>query len=104
MDLDQLVVSSEMISSTETKVIGNIIEVRGSILYYNEKDMPMCGAITEECDDVYKVMEELLSLLKGNGIYDIIYERYQERIFKCKIRSFHAHTEEYLWGDDNTTV
>ena len=60
VELDQSVISSEMISSTETKVIDNIIEERETVLHQNEKDTPMYGEIIEGCDDVKKVMGESL--------------------------------------------
>ena len=49
-----------MISSTETKVIDNIIEERETVLHQNEKDTPMYGEIIEGCDDVKKLMGESL--------------------------------------------
>ena len=45
VDIDQSVVSSAMISITETKVIDNIIEERKPVLHKNEKDTPMYGEI-----------------------------------------------------------
>ena len=32
----------------------------------------MYGAVTEECDDLKRVMGEVLSLLTGNGLCNII--------------------------------
>ena len=58
VELDRSVVSSTIISITETKVIDNIIEEREPALHHNEKDTPMYGAITENCDDVKKVVGE----------------------------------------------
>ena len=56
----QPVSSSAMVSSTETKVIDNIIEERETVLHQNEKDTPMYGEIIEGCDDVKKLMGESL--------------------------------------------
>ena len=56
VELYQSVIPSAMISSTETKVICNIIELSEPVLHHNEKDTSMYGNITEECDDVKKVM------------------------------------------------
>ena len=50
------------------KVIDNIIGEHEPILHHNDKDKTMYGAITEDCDDAKKVIKEVLSLLKGNGI------------------------------------
>ena len=57
------------------KVIYNILEIREPVLYHNKKDTHIYGAIPEECDDLKKVMKEMLSLLIGNGILNILYER-----------------------------
>ena len=56
--LDQSVVSNSMISIKRAKFIDRIVEVRKPVLYHNEKDTPMYGAITENCDDVKKVVGE----------------------------------------------
>ena len=48
-----------MISTVEEKAIDNIIEVIEPLLSQNEKDKPMYGTITEECDDVKKVMGDV---------------------------------------------
>ena len=72
VDLDQSLISSVMNSSTETKDIDRIIEVREHFLHHNEKDKPMYGAIPEGCDDVKKMMGEVLSLLTGNGLCNLI--------------------------------
>ena len=74
VDLDQSLISSVMNSSTETKDIDRIIEVREPFLHHNEKDKPMYGAIPEGCDDVKKMMGEVLSLLTGNGICNLLCE------------------------------
>ena len=57
MELDQSVVSSEIIGSTEMNVINNIIGVCETVLYHSERDTPMHGEITEECDDVKKIWD-----------------------------------------------
>ena len=44
VDLDQYLVSSEMVISTEEKVIDNNIEAVEPILSHNEKVTPMYGA------------------------------------------------------------
>ena len=67
-ELDQSVVSSAMMSSTETKFIDNIIKVREPVLYHNKKYAPLYGAVPDECDYVNKVMGEVPSLLTGNGL------------------------------------
>ena len=36
----------------------------------------MHGAIPEECDDVKKVMVEMLPTLKINGLCDLLFELY----------------------------
>ena len=74
VDIDQSVVSSAMISITETKVIDNIIEERKPVLHKNEKDTPMYGEIPEGCDNVKKVMEEVFPVLTRNVIFGLIYE------------------------------
>ena len=38
------------------KVLYKIIDVRETVLYHNEKDKPMYGAIIEDFDYVKKVM------------------------------------------------
>ena len=43
--LDQSVVSNSMISIKRAKFIDRIVEVRKPVLYHNEKDTPMYGAI-----------------------------------------------------------
>ena len=63
-----------MISSTESKVIYNIIEVLDHVFYHNYKDTSIFSAIQEECDDVKKVMVEVLSLFTGNRLCDLIRE------------------------------
>ena len=62
-ELDQAVVFSEMVRSTECKVIDKNVEVVEMILYHNKKDIPMHGVITEARDDVNKVMGEVSSIL-----------------------------------------
>ena len=66
-----------MISTVEEKAIDNIIEVIEPLLSQNEKDKPMYGTITEECDYVKKLMGDVLSILTGNGICDLLCEQYQ---------------------------
>ena len=103
-EIYQPVVSSAMIISTETKVIDNIIEVREPVLHHNEKDTPMYGAITEERDDVKKVVVEVTCLLTGNGLCNLLCEQYQDINFKCTIGATHAHTGKYLRDEDDTTA
>ena len=62
-----------MISSTYTKVIDNIIEVREPVVHKKNKDTPMYGAIPEKYDDVKKVMVEVLLLLAGNGLCNLLF-------------------------------
>ena len=56
-------------------MIDNTIKVCESILNKKNKDTPMYGAIPEECENVKKVMGEVSSILKGNGLYDLLCER-----------------------------
>ena len=74
-----------MISITEMKVIENIIEICGPVLYHNKKYTPMYGSSTEECDDAKKVMGEVLSILTWNGLCNILCEQYWDRNFKFTI-------------------
>ena len=104
MYLDQSVASIVMVGSTEMKVDDNIIEKGEHVLHHNEKDTPMYGVITEVCDDVKKVMGEVMSLLTGNGLCDLLCEKSRESSFKCTIGGNHAHTGKYLWGKDDTTT
>ena len=64
----------------------------------------MYGSIEEGCDDVKKVMGELLSLFAGNGLCDLICELSIEINFKCKTRATHAQTRKYLWDDYYATA
>ena len=66
-----------MISTVEEKAIDNIIEVIEPLLSQNEKEKPMYGTITEKCDDVKKVMGDVLSIFTGNGICDLLCEQYR---------------------------
>ena len=50
------------------------MEVIKPILSHNEEDIPMYGAIPEEWNDVKKLMEEVLSILTGDGICDLLCE------------------------------
>ena len=45
--LDQWFLSSSIISSIETKLIDNIIEVHDHVLHHNENETPIHGAISE---------------------------------------------------------
>ena len=47
MELYQSSVSSAIISITETEVVDNTIELREPVLYQNENNTPMYGAIPE---------------------------------------------------------
>ena len=59
VDINQSVVSSAIISSTEVKMIDNNIEVVEPVLYHNDKDTPMYGAVTEKCDNAKKMTGEV---------------------------------------------
>ena len=104
MELNKLVISSEMIGSTEYKVIDNITEELKHVLYHNDKDTHIYIVITEECGDVNKVMGEVLSLLTGNGLCDLLCKQYPENNLKCTIVANHAHTGNYIWDEYATTV
>ena len=49
-------------------------------------------------------MGEVFLILKGNGIYDLLCEGYQERKFMCTIGATHLNTGKYLWYKYETTV
>ena len=104
VDLDPSVVPSEMISIMEVKVIDNIIEVLEPVLYHNDNDTPMYGAIKEGCGGAKKVMGEMSSLLTGNGLCDLLCEQAQESNFKCTIRATHEYTGKYPWDEYDTTA
>ena len=56
VDINQSVVSSAIISSTEVKMIDNNIEVVEPVLYHNEKDIYMYGTVPEECYYTTQIM------------------------------------------------
>ena len=74
MELYQSVDSSAIISGTETKVIDNIIEEREPVLHNNDRGAHMYGSIPGGCDNLKKLMGEVLSLLTGNGICNLLCE------------------------------
>ena len=59
VELYQSFVSSEIISSTQMKVMGTIIEERGPALYHNEENTTMYCEISQKCDDVKKDVVEV---------------------------------------------
>ena len=49
-------------------------------------------------------MEEVLSLLTENGLYELLCKRFQEINFKCTMRATNLHTGNCMWDDDYTTA
>ena len=58
-------------SIIETEVVDDIIEVREPVFNHNKKDTHIYGVIPEE---YYKVMGEVSSRLKLNGLCDILWQ------------------------------
>ena len=85
-------------------MIYNVIELCEPVLHNNEKNIPIHGAIPEKFNIMKIVMGRVLSLLKGNGLCNVPYERAIESNFKCEIRETHAPTGKYMWDEDDTTV
>ena len=56
VELDQSVISSEMVISMEAKAIDYKIEVVEPVLYHNEKDIYMYGTVPEECYYTTQIM------------------------------------------------